>query len=512
VVESLLGVSRRWIAGLTLAGVACLLLLVLPVDSPAWVLTARGGTAIVLGVFLVAVIRMPRGVRMIWWALWIYAALIYLGDLVYDYQSYVLDEEPFPGWADPIYLLSYVAAFTGLSMLIRRVHSERDREAWIDSAIIVVAAVSLTAVFVIAPMTEGLDGIDLATAVAVAYPLLDLVIIAGLVRLIVGVGRLPLPLSLLTAAFGAYLAGDLVYNASAIYGFEDSTTAITEALFLAAMTLLAAAATAPGAEAIATPTEKARTRPASLRISALTVGVLTAPMLMLLVGWSDGGSLARLLAVATIVVILLALWRIRELLLVVDRQTEQLGRLARTDSLTGLPNRRTLDYELERAVRAADESGSPLTVAMLDLDHFKDYNDENGHQAGDLLLVECARAWSAELTTPAFLARYGGEEFALLLPGLSSTTALPLLERLRSTTRSGSTVSIGVSGHGPGESGYETLRRADLALYEAKESGRDRVVIDPGHDRGESDQSDAAASSATSTSDRSRTSSTSSPA
>jgi diguanylate cyclase (GGDEF)-like protein len=415
---------------------------------------------------------------MIWWTLWAYAALIYLGDLIYDFQNYALDEEPFPGWADPIYLLSYVAAFAGLTMLIRRVHRERDREAWIDSAIIVVAAISLTAVFVIAPMTKGLDGIDLATAVAIAYPLLDLVIIAGLVRLIVGVGRLPLALALLTTSFGVYLVGDLVYNASAIYGFEDSTTAATEALFLAAMTLLAAAATAPGAESIATPTDKARTRPASLRISALTIGVLTAPVLMVMGTWSDDAPLTRLLAFATIIVILLALWRIRELLLVVDRQTEQLGRLARTDGLTGLPNRRTLDYELERAVKSADETRAPLTVAILDLDRFKDYNDQYGHQAGDLLLIDSARAWSAELSPPAFLARYGGEEFALLLPGFDPDDALPLLQRLRGAMVPGRTVSIGYARHLDGETGYDTVRRADLALYEAKESGRDRVVLD----------------------------------
>ena len=85
-------------------------------------------------------------------------------------------------------------------------------------------------------------------------------------------------------------------------------------------------------------------------------------------------------------------------------------------------------------MHAADLEGAPLTVAMLDLDHFKEYNDANGHQAGDALLTACARAWQAAAPPGSFLARYGGEEFAVLLPGMDGETAAPHLERLRLAT------------------------------------------------------------------------------
>ncbi len=180
------------------------------------------------------------------------------------------------------------------------------------------------------------------------YPVLDLVLLAGLVRLLVGMGRLRLSMTLLTTSFTVYLVADVLYNASVIYGFDDATRALTEAFYLAALVLLAGAATAPDVAELALPrSADSLVRPKSLRLVALTIGVLTAPALLFALSWSEGQTLARMLASATIVVILLALWRIRELLSTVDDQAVQLGQQARTDSLTGLPNRRTLDYELD---------------------------------------------------------------------------------------------------------------------------------------------------------------------
>ena len=93
------------------------------------------------------------------------------------------------------------------------------------------------------------------------------------------------------------------------------------------------------------------------------------------------------------------------------------GRAGPVDALTGAPNRRTWDYELSRACASSLETGTPLSVAMMDMDHFKAYNDTHGHQAGDRLLREAVAAWTEQLGPPGLLARYGGEEFAVLLPG-----------------------------------------------------------------------------------------------
>lgn len=468
---------RSWLIVLSVGALACFLLLVLPVDSPSWVAISRLGGVVCAIVIVVATTRMPAAARSVWWWFSAFAILRVLGDIVYDVQQYALDEPPFPGIADPLYLASYVAAFLALTLLIRRVYATRDREAWIDAAIIVVAAASLAATFVMAPMLGSIDSLDAATLLALAYPVLDLVVLAGLVRLLVGMGRLRLSITLLTTAFAVYLVADLLYNASVIYGFDDATRAFTEAFYLAAVILLAAAAVAPDAAEIVAPQDAgALVRPKSLRLVALTVALLIAPALLLLLSWSEERTLARILASATIVVILLALWRIRELLATVDDQAVQLDQQARTDALTGLPNRRTLDYQLERAVDVADRAGTPLAVAMLDLDHFKEYNDQFGHQAGDVLLADCARRWQAAAPGGSFLARYGGEEFTILLPGYRLPEARVLLEEIRRSTPGPVTVSVGMAERSGRETGLEVLNRADGALYEAKAAGRDCIV------------------------------------
>ncbi|MDX6618125.1 MAG: hypothetical protein QOK36_511, partial [Gaiellales bacterium] len=144
---------------------------------------------------------------------------------------------------------------------------------------------------------------------------------------------------------------------------------------------------------------------------------------------------------------------------------------ARSDPLTSLPNRRAWDETLAAAMR--DQPG--LCVAMVDLDHFKRYNDDHGHAAGDRLLRACALAWKGHLRPADTLARLGGEEFGVLLPNCALADAARVLERLRAATPSGATASVGVAEREPGESAADILGRADAALYEAKDTGRDRL-------------------------------------
>jgi diguanylate cyclase (GGDEF)-like protein len=160
-------------------------------------------------------------------------------------------------------------------------------------------------------------------------------------------------------------------------------------------------------------------------------------------------------------------------------RAETLSRLelvASTDDLTGLENRRAWDAHLKREVARARRAGSPLAVALLDLDHFKRYNDRYGHQAGDRLLKEVAANWQRAIRDTDILARYGGEEFALALPGADLEGAIRLLERLRGVTPKGERVSAGVVQWDGRESEHELIARADGALYSAKRGGRDRIV------------------------------------
>jgi diguanylate cyclase (GGDEF)-like protein len=159
-----------------------------------------------------------------------------------------------------------------------------------------------------------------------------------------------------------------------------------------------------------------------------------------------------------------------------NERAELLSRLtdlASTDALTGLPNRRTWDVSLAESLAR----GEPFVLAMLDFDHFKDFNDTHGHPAGDRLLKQSAAGWREELRAGDVLARIGGEEFALLLPKCAPDDALMVVDRLRRRVDGEQTCSAGIVVHSPGETAETLMARVDEALYEAKAAGRDRVSL-----------------------------------
>ncbi len=157
--------------------------------------------------------------------------------------------------------------------------------------------------------------------------------------------------------------------------------------------------------------------------------------------------------------------------------------LARTDGLTGLANRRTLDETLQREVARAQRMEGRLSLIMADLDHFKSINDQYGHSTGDQVLAGAAAVLAAESRPYDLAARYGGEEFVLLLPGTSQDEAIAIAERIRKEIGiievpecdRQITVSLGVAGWISGETGQQLVSRADAALYKAKSTGRNRV-------------------------------------
>ncbi|HYA50936.1 MAG TPA: bifunctional diguanylate cyclase/phosphodiesterase, partial [Streptosporangiaceae bacterium] len=173
----------------------------------------------------------------------------------------------------------------------------------------------------------------------------------------------------------------------------------------------------------------------------------------------------------------LVLARMAGLLNTVQVQAVQLAALARSDGLTGAPNRRTWDHELSRACLASREQATPLSVAVLDMDRFKAFNDQHGHQAGDRLLREAVAAWTEALGGEGVLARYGGEEFAVLMPGLGAEEALAVIQRLRAATPQRQTFSAGVAAWDPQTEPGSVVACADQALYQAKRTGRDRIVV-----------------------------------
>lgn len=171
--------------------------------------------------------------------------------------------------------------------------------------------------------------------------------------------------------------------------------------------------------------------------------------------------------------------RTREL----EEANSQIAALARTDSLTGLPNRRAFDEALAREVTRANRSGRPLVLAIADLDHFKAINDDFGHPTGDAVLAAVGAAVRSLLRSYDQAARYGGEELALLLPDTSLQHGAEVAERARAAVASlvvpgcdrPVTLSLGVAQLLPGEEPASLLGRSDAALYGAKQAGRDRV-------------------------------------
>jgi diguanylate cyclase (GGDEF)-like protein len=163
-------------------------------------------------------------------------------------------------------------------------------------------------------------------------------------------------------------------------------------------------------------------------------------------------------------------------------------RLARTDALTGLANRRTLHEVLPREIARAERTGKHLSAIMADLDRFKSINDEFGHIIGDQVLIRAAAVLGSQLRPYDLAARYGGEEFVLLLPETSIDGAIVIAERIRKEVAEIKvtgcprqiTISLGIAGWLTGESPEEFVARADMALYNAKNTGRNRVEAAPG--------------------------------
>jgi diguanylate cyclase len=168
---------------------------------------------------------------------------------------------------------------------------------------------------------------------------------------------------------------------------------------------------------------------------------------------------------------------------------EQVRRDATTDALTNLANRKSFDDEIERACEDADASGQPLALAVIDIDHFKNFNDTWGHQTGDQVIRYVASVIGRVAALPRFAARYGGEEFGVLFPSESAEEMERIMDEIREEISSRMlkrrstnedlgmvTVSAGVAQRRPGETPHSLIERADAALYVSKRTGRNRVT------------------------------------
>ena len=224
-------------------------------------------------------------------------------------------------------------------------------------------------------------------------------------------------------------------------------------------------------------------------IGAMFAGVRYAPYFLPALSYPDFFYMSCLiLSPLLLVSMLLSESRVRfDSYNLLKAQSSHYRELSQRDGLTGLYNRSYLEHALEDNVKRAERTGRSLSFLMLDIDHFKNFNDTWGHQEGDRALELVARVIRDSLREQDVAARYGGEEFSVILSGAGLPIANIVAERIRKSCKARSlslgsektlTVSLGIALFHPGDTPASLIRRADEALYRAKKSGRNRAEVE----------------------------------
>jgi diguanylate cyclase (GGDEF)-like protein len=440
--------------------------------------------------------RRARGrLRLAWWLLALSNLLWLVGELIWSAYAYVRPGgAPTPSIADVAYLATYVVALPAIVIGYGGAWAGRQLRCMVDSALITLGLGAVGWALVIGPLLPGTT--KAAAIVTFAQPLLAVSIVTALV--VVGLcGHRAVPPSFLLAGAGFAVAGlsDAGYSyLFMIHSYGDDSWLNLGWQIEAVLLCLAAAVAAwrPEAE----PEVRQRDRdiavlPAAVAVLAI-LGIAAADQI-------TDGQLAR--STLVIAVLLVTGLLLRQVLVTRERTRlatalatalREQERLAITDGLTGLYNRRFFQEMLRLDAERAERNGTPISIIIVDLDRFKKVNDACGHPAGDRVLVEAADRIRRAVRPTDLVARYGGEEFACLLPGAGEETALEVAEQARRALSRTPlavpggrevrlTASLGVASAGTrgGRSHRDLeglIHDADGALYRAKARGRDQVA------------------------------------
>jgi diguanylate cyclase len=382
---------------------------------------------------------------------------------------------PFPNPGDLGYMLFYVLMLAKLAMLVRRGLRGQSWSVWLDCAVGSLGAATVLAVVLNPVIASALTGSwSLATVVAVAYPMLDLLLVAAVAGMVVVRGlRLRDRLVLLIVGLMLYAVADVIYALQVTSETYMVGTPL-DALWSIAIALIAlfvygsARRDVPAASALL---------PTSHATGLIMSGFATLAALGVLVAGTRTHVSALAVALAGVTLLATAARTqvaFRQLVRMAD-----LRRQAIMDHLTGLPNRRAL--YVQAGVRLADPEHCRQALLLLDLDRFKEVNDSLGHHMGDELLIQAGVRLGEHLRTGDLLVRLGGDEFAVLLEDAGTDEASQVAAKLCGALAVPfalddlavhSSVSIGIAlfpNHGPDLS--TLLRKADVAMYKAKSSG-----------------------------------------
>ena len=466
------GVRRLWMGYLAVCAALAVARGLVPVGSPAGALIT-GVYPLMTIVAIVAGVRLNRPARKLPWLLLAGAmATSTLGNLVYKFFQ-MHGQQPFPSLADVFWLASTPLELAALMLLIRGLSWRRDRAGILDTLMVCGGLGLGLWLLVLRDLVE--PGMSLVTQlVTMAYPFADLLLLAGLLRMCVSSARRSPTFWQLTASLAVQSLTDSAWVWQTVHGTDGN--ALVPGYVLSAM-LLGGAALHPSMVAFGAEGTRPAAHITPRRVALIGSACLLSPALLVIDGVVGRDRVSWLAAsVCCIAVFLLVLARIAGLVRVVQDQADQLESIAYLDGLTGIPNRRAWDAELERHLAIARRTGDTLVVGVLDLDHFKHYNDRFGHPAGDELLRGAAAVWQRQLRAEDMIARYGGEEFGVILHGWLRDAAV-VMDRLREVTPGGQTFSAGLALWTGDESAEQLTARADAALYAAKRDGRDQFMV-----------------------------------
>ena len=316
---------------LCLAALALVLtgLIMLPVDTVQREFVARTGGVLAAAAMLLFVLRLPPETRSIWLLFWMYLFNIVVADIIYGYQQLATGELQFPGPADVVYMLAYGYGLAGLVMLSRRIDPSRNFEVAIDSIIIGLAVLTLVGSKVILPMIEAAEAWDLGLVMSIAYPVMDVFILAALVRVnLLSPVRYAAILSL-SAAMLTFLLLDLAYYYNL---YVVGTELDIEIPWMIALALMAAAAGMPSAGQIATRVLQDEVKITQGRLAFVAVSVMV-PLAVIIVDHLRSDEVRALWTLSLgIAVVLLVLWRGYQLLKTTQRQHSELRLLAQAEA------------------------------------------------------------------------------------------------------------------------------------------------------------------------------------
>jgi diguanylate cyclase (GGDEF)-like protein len=472
--------SQGRLPSAALAVVSVVIVFLVPVGGAPWpfLYTAVELSAVAAIVLVAAPTSTSAAARRSWWLLALGLMARTLGDVAWQLFD-LRGLDPFPSVADVAYLAAYPFLAAGLMVRVRERSGGRDTASMIDATIVALGTGVVAWVFLMQPYATDPALSTAEKLLSTAYPMGDVLLVAVAARLTFVPGRRSPTDSMLIGVLLILLVGDVAYAYRELFLPAGARIDVDDLAFLWAHALVVAAALHPASGLLQPSVRTADGELSRGRLLGLAVASLLAPAVLAVRGVRADDVSLLVIAAGSAVLFVLVLVRMERLVQQVQRQSVELHRLATTDGLTGLANRRYWQEDMPRELARSSRDASPACVAILDLDHFKRFNDRHGHTAGDDLLRRAGAAWRAALRPGDVLARWGGEEFALFLPATTPARAAEVLARLRAATPLDQDFSAGIASWDGVESLDELVARADAALYAAKHAGRGRTIEAP---------------------------------